>query len=531
VTAPRPVIIGAGHNGLVAAFYLARAGLRPLVLEGRDRVGGAAATHEMHPGFRVPSLAHAAGPLRPDIEADMDLPRRGVRFLCPPVTSFTPMDDGPAIVLEREPWGSARNLTAISEHDASRYHEFEATIGRLATALAAVMREPPVMLDAKPSELWRALRTLRPLRSLGKADGHRLARWLAMPVADLVEEWFETDALRATIAVRGLFGLSLGPRSGGTAANLLIDAARQPASVGAPCFVRGGPGALAAAMADAATEAGAEIRLHSEVTRIEATDAGVSAVVLANGDTIPATLVVSNADPVRTFTTLVDPVLLGPDFVHRLKQYRTAGVVAKVNLALDRLPEFRATPLPEGMSREQALAGRILIAPGIDYVEQGFDASKYGVWSPRPWLECTIPSLLDDTLAPAGRHVMSIYAQYAPYSLRSGDWSDERAAFEKAVLSVLEAHAPGIASLIVRAETWTPVDMEREFSLTGGHPHHGDMALDQLYMMRPVAGWAEHRTPIEGLFLCGAGTHPGGGLTGANGAGAARAVLAGARIT
>jgi phytoene dehydrogenase-like protein len=520
----RPVVIGAGHNGLVAAFYLARAGLRPLVLERRERVGGAAATHEMHPGFRVPTLTHAAGPIRADIETDMALATRGVQVICPRVSSFTPLPDERAIVLARDGWNSARYLSPLSEHDAAAFHEFEASVGRIGGALATLMREPPLPVGLALVDGWRALQVLRPIHALGRTDGHRLLRWLAMPVADFVDEWFETAGLRATIATRGLFGVNLGPRSGGTTANLLIDAARQPATPGAACFIRGGPGVLAQAMADAAADAGAEIRVGAEVNRIEADESGVRGVVLANGETIGTALVLSNADPARTFLRLVDPMVLGPDFVSRVQHYRIAGVVAKVNLALDRLPDFRATrSLPDGVLPSDALRARIVVAPDVDYLERAFDAVKYGFSSAQPWLECTIPTIGDASLAPPGKHVMSIYAQYVR-GARHGE-ENERDRVRDTILGTLEAYAPGLTAGVVAAESWTPDDMEREFALTGGHPHHGDMALDQLYSMRPIGGWSQYRTPVKGLYLCGAGTHPGGGLTGANGANAAAAVL------
>lgn len=521
----RPVIVGAGINGLVAAFYLARAGLRPLVLERSDRVGGMAATHEMHPGFRVPTFAHATGPVRPDIASDLGLASRGVEVICPAVTTFSPLEDGRAIVLARDAWISARNLTGLSERDAAHYPEYESAIRRIAVALASIMREPPLPLEAGASDLWRVLGTLRPLRALGREDGHRLARWLPMPVADLTEEWFDTEGLRAVVATRGLFGVSLGPRSAGTAAVLLVDAARQPATPGAPCFVRGGPGVLMAATADAARAAGAEIRLSAEVVRVDASEAGVRAVVLASGEEIAADLVLSSADPVQTFLRFVDPAVLGPRFVARIRSYRTSGTLMKVNLALDRLPAFRAaSALPAGLDAAQALAGRIVIAPSIDYLERAFDASKYGAASPRPWLECVIPTLSDDSLAPAGRHVLSIYAHYAPYALREGTWEQERDRMQARVIDVLEEHAPGLRETIVAAESWSPADIERELAVSGGHPCHGDMALDQLYFTRPVAGVSGWATPVPGLYLCGAGTHPGGGLTGASGAAAAHAV-------
>jgi phytoene dehydrogenase-like protein len=377
------------------------------------------------------------------------------------------------------------------------------------------MREPPLPLGLALADGWRALRTLRPIHSLGRTDGHRLLRWIAMPVADFVEEWFETDGLRATIATRGLFGVNLGPRSGGTTANLLIEAARQPATPAAACFIRGGPGALA----------DAEIRVGAEVAAIDADESGVRAVVLAGGERIETTLVLSNADPARTFLQLVDPAVLGPDFVSRVQHYRIAGVVAKVNLALDRLPDFLATrSLPGGVPGSDAMGGRILIAPGVDYLERAFDAAKYGMVSDEPWLECTIPTLGDASFAPPGKHVMSIYAQYVPRTPKH-DRETGPDHVRNTILSTLERYAPGLTASVIAAETWTPADMEREFALTGGHPHHGDMALDQLYSMRPIGGWSQYRTPVDGLYLCGAGTHPGGGLTGANGATAAAVVL------
>ena len=525
-TIPRPVIIGAGHNGLVAAFYLARAGLRPLVLERSGMAGGAARTHEIRAGFRVPALAHAMGPLSPEVEADMDLAAHGLELICPAVASFTPGDDGYPVVMARDPWNSAKYLAAISEHDAARLPDFEATVSRLARAVAAVQREPPLPIDAGAMDLLRAFRTVRPLRSLPAADAYRLARYLPMPVADVADEWFEHETIRAVVAARGLWGAMAGPRSGGTAAMLLIDAARQPAAPHAPCFVRGGPGALADAMARAAAAAGAEIRLPAEVSSIEISPAGATSVVLTDGEEIAASLVLSNADPVRTLLGFVDPVVLGPETLTRLRNYRINGSLAKINVALDALPDFTAAGrLPAGLSPAEALAGRILITPHVDYLERAFDDGKYGRPSARPWLECTIPTLTDPAIAPPGKHVMSIYARYAPYALREGGWSDARGTFVDSVVDVVDAYAPGFPSRILDLELLAPPDMEERFALTGGHPHHGEMALDQLYFMRPLPGWSGYRTPIAGLYLCGAGTHPGGGLTGANGAAAARTVL------
>jgi phytoene dehydrogenase-like protein len=279
-------------------------------------------------------------------------------------------------------------------------------------------------------------------------------------------------------------------------------------------------------MAAAAAQAGAEIRLDADVSGLEVNDRGVQAVVLRDGEVLPASVVISNADPKRTLLGLVDPARLDPSVRLRVRNYRAQGTVAKVNLALGGLPTFRAAAsLEDGLTPGQALAGRVLIAPGLDYLERAFDASKYGSWSEQPYLECTIPTLTDPGLAPTGRHVMSVYMQYAPYTLRGADWTAARGGLQRAVIETLASHAPDLPGLVLAAETITPLDLERDHGFTGGHIHHGEMALDQLFVMRPLLGWAQHRTPIAGLYLCGAGTHPGGGITGANGANAARVVL------
>jgi phytoene dehydrogenase-like protein len=522
----RPVVIGGGHNGLVTAFYLARAGMRPLVLERRDQVGGAAVTGEILPGFRVPTLAHAFGPLRPDVVADLDLARRGLEVIEPLVTSASPTGDGRALVLARDAARTARLLAKWSRHDAGRFPLFQQAIVQGASLLAELGRDvPPSIDEPAPGEIWRLLKTGRRFRALGRADGYRLLRMAPMPVADLAEDWFESDLLRAAVATRGIFGTNLGPRSAGTVATLLVDAALNPTSPGAPCFVRGGMGRLTECMAAAAAEAGAEIRTGADVTRIEVDDSGTRGVVLATGEQIPADVVVSNADPKHTLLGLVDPLWLDPEFLLRLRNLRARGTVAKVNLALAGLPSFVATRHLSDFAPVEALAGRILIAPDIDYLEQAFDASKYGEVSPRPFLECVVPTLTDPSLAPEGRHVMSVYVQYAPYVLRGGSWAGARDTLQRTVIDTLAAYAPDLPSLVLAAETITPADLERDYGLTGGHIHHGEMALDQLYVMRPLLGWAQHRTPIKGLYLCGAGTHPGGGLSGSSGANAARVVM------
>jgi phytoene dehydrogenase-like protein len=523
----RPVVIGAGHNGLIAAFYLAKAGYRPIVLERREQVGGAVVTSEIHPGFHVPTLAHAVGPLRPDVTADLGLVRRGVEVIAPAFTSFSPREDGRALLLARDPMHTARHLARFSSRDAATFPAFHRAVAQGASLLADLGREIPPSLDRPgASELWHLLKTGRRFRGLGRKDAYRLLRMAPMPVADLTEDWFDTDILRAAMATRGVLGTNLGPRSAGTVATLLLDAARDPDAPGAPSFVRGGMGRLTGALAAAAAEAGAEIRTGVDVVRIEVDDTGVRGVVLSSGEQIATGLVVSNADPKRTLLGLVDPVRLEPGFLLRVRNIRARGTLAKVNLALAGLPAFTAArDLPQDVRAAEALAGRILIAPGIDYLEQAFDVSKYGGMPVRPFLECVIPTLADATLAPEGRHVMSIYVQYAPFDLRGSDWNAARDSLQQTVLDTLAGHAPGLPSLVLAAQTITPADLEATYSLTGGHIHHGELALDQLYVMRPLLGWAQHRTPIAGLYLCGAGTHPGGGISGANGANAARVVI------
>jgi phytoene dehydrogenase-like protein len=519
----RPVIIGGGHNGLVAAAFLARAGRKPIVLERRDEVGGAAVTHELAPGFRVPALAHAAA-LRADVISQLDLEKQGLHFTRPAVSVFAPAGDR-ALVLWREVLPSVQSLAHWSAADAARWPEFSETALAIAGAFGGLLRQVPPSLDEPgPGELWDLMSTGRAIRGLGRSRLYQLLRWGPMPIADLAAEWLESPVACAVICGRGIFGAAAGPRSAGTAASWLLQVAHEAHPAGAPTFITGGPGSLAGAIAAAATGAGAEIRRNAEVAQIDVDDSGVRGVTLATGEQIRTGIVISNADPKRTLLGLVDPVRLPPSFRHKIQHYRTRGALAKVNLALARLPKFRGAAAYEQPS-DTLLAGRIHIGPDPDYLERAFDRWKYGEVSTEPWLEVTIPSLTDPTLAPAGQHVMSIYAQWAPYTLRGQTWDQAREAFADAIVKTIAAHAPDLPSLIVAREILTPVDLEERYGLTGGHIFHGEHALDQLYAMRPVLGWAQHRTPIAGLYLCGAGTHPGGGLTGAPGAHAARIVL------
>jgi phytoene dehydrogenase-like protein len=514
------VIIGGGHNGLVTAFYLAKAGFKPLVLERRTQTGGAAITDEFSPGFRCSTLAHTAGPLLPEIERDMQLARHGLKLVKPEigVTALSP--DGRALMLYNDTPRAAQEIGKFSTKDAMSYPAFQQALEKIGRVIGDALKlAPPNIDDPSRADLWAMLQTGRALRKLGKKDMYRLLRWGPMAVADLVAEFFETELLRAVVAARGIFGTALGPWSAGSSLVLLIRAAGDSHPAGAASFAVGGIGAITQAMTAAAKEAGAEIRTGAEVKEVRVKDGAASGVILASGEEISAKAVISNADPRRTLLKLVDPTHLSPDFVMKLQNIRMPGTVAKVNLALSALPKFTA------ISDDAALRGRIHIGPEIDYLERAFDASKYGTFSDHPYLEVTIPSLSDPSLAPAGKHVMSVYMQYAPFKLKNTDWESQRANLGETVVKTLAEYAPNLPALVEDGQIITPKDLEETYGLTGGHIFHGELALDQFFTMRPLLDWARYNTPIANLYLCGSGTHPGAGLTGGSGANAAREIL------
>jgi phytoene dehydrogenase-like protein len=526
------VILGAGHNGLVTAFYLAKAGHKPLVLERRSVVGGAAITDEFVPGFKVSTLAHAAGPLLPEIVREMQLERHGLAMIEPAVRLFALSPDGRGLLLHSNTGDSVQQISRFSKKDSVKYVEFQEALARYGGLLRQLTMLTPPDID-KPSadDLWKYLKLGRNLRNFGKKDMMRIIRWGPMAAADLASEFFETELLRAAIAARGISGAALGPWSAGSTALLLLRAAADPHPAGSAAFPRGGMGALTQAMAEAAREAGAEIRTSAEVQSISVKNGATAGVVLASGEEIAAKLVISNADPRRTFLKLIDPVHLAPSFVVKMRNFRANGTVAKVNLALDALPSFTALQnfsTAQALSMNDgtaALSGRIHIGPDIDYLERAFDASKYGEFSRRPYLDVMIPSILDPSVAPQGKHVMSIYAQFAPYRLKQGDWNSQREALGDAVVETLAEYAPDLRDKIIDGQVVTPADLEDTYGLTGGHPYHGELSLDQLFITRPLIGMARYSAPIRGLYLCGSGTHPGNGLTGASGYNAAREIL------
>jgi phytoene dehydrogenase-like protein len=522
-------IIGAGHNGLVAACTLARAGHRVLVLERRASPGGCVITDELAPGFRGPVLSHVAGPLVRSVAKALSLERLGVTLTGPTGQLCALGPDGSVLLIEND--RTVRSIgRALPSRDAPRFTEFTDTVRKLGSLLAPLLTAAPPSIDApSTTELIALAATGRRFRALGRRDAFRLLQWAPMPVADLACDWFDDPLLRAVVAARGIFGRLAGPRSAGTTLELLTQTALSGAVVTNSRTLAGGPGTLTQALARVATDAGATIRTGAAVQEILIERGRVRGVRLETGETIDASIVASSADPKVTFLDLVDAAHLGPDVVEHIRHYRTNGVVAKVNLALSGLPRFRGLDVLSETHRHRALAGRIHIGPTLDYLEQAFDHAKYGETSPRPYLDIAIPTLVDASLAPSDHHVMSIVVQFAPRHLRNRSWSEARERLEEVVLETLDDHAPGVGALVVARQVLTPEDLERTYGLSGGHIFHGEHAPDQMFFMRPVYGWANYRTPVSGLYLCGAGTHPGGGVHGACGSIAAETILADSR--
>ena len=518
------VVIGGGHNGLVAAAYLGKAGLRTVVLERRMTVGGAAATSELAPGARVPTLAHTVGRLRPSVVRDLDLKRHGLSLVGPEVRAFAPGADGDAIVLWSDVARTAEGLRARSAADADAYASFDGLVRALSGFLGEIAgRTPPDIESPGLGDALAGLQLGRTFRGLGRDNGRTITRVLPMAIADFVAESFETDALQAAIAWRGVQYTSMGPWSAGTTAVLLTDSAgNDGGAAGQTVFARGGPGALVAALEGAVREAGVEIRTDAEVSAITSHDGRATGVVLAGGEEVTARAVVAGIDPKRLLTGLADPVAIGPSLLWRAGNIRTPGTVAKVNLVLSGLPVF-----PSAAGDPRLLRGRILIAPGIDAMERAHDAAKFGRYSDAPMMEATIPSLADPSLvegAAPGTQVMSVIVQATPYSLRDKSWDDARDAFGDLVVRTLDSYAPGLAGLVTARQVLTPPDLERDYGLTGGHPMHGEHGLDQFFLWRPLLGHARYRIGLDGLYLAGAGAHPGGGITGQNGQNAAREI-------
>jgi phytoene dehydrogenase-like protein len=521
------VLIGGGHNALITAFYLAKGGFKPTVLERREMLGGGAVTEEFHPGFRASTLAHTLGPLRGEVARDLQLEKFGLQIFRPDPRVFAPAPDGRGLLFYGDAAKTAGVISHLSAKDGARYVEFVESLAKIAGVFEHIASiTPPGIEKPSPEDFWNLLKTGLNVRGLGKNGIFDLLRWGPMAVADFVSEFFDTELLRAAIAARGVFGANLGPWSAGSTTVLLLRAAADPHPVGSAAFARGGLGEFSRALGEATKAAGAEIRTNAEVAQIQTKNGAVSGVALANGEEIACEAVVSGVDPKRTFFRLLDPTGLDPVFALRIKNLRARGNVAKVHLALGDLPSFPSLASaagPDGF--HEALAGRIHIGHELDYLEKAFDASKYGEISTAPFLDVTIPTVLDPSLAPAGKHVLSAYFQFAPYKLKEGNWSERRGELANTVIKTLSAYSPNLANLVEAAHVITPVDLEETYGFTGGHIFHGELALDQIFTMRPVLDWARYQTPVRGLFLCSNGTHPGNGLTGASGANAAKEII------
>jgi len=508
------VIIGGGHNGLISAAYLARAGLKTLVLEKRHVLGGAAATEEIVPGFRFSTFSYVVSLLRPEIIRELDLPRHGLDIL-PLDGTFTPLD-GDYLWRVNDHGRTMRELRRWSASDAEAYEEY----GRLMVEMAKFIK--PILGIVPPDLTGRDPREFLPLAGLARSFGRLPERQQAvfiqlmtMSAADFLDQWFETDPLKATMSASGIIGTYLGVRSPGTAYVLLhhymgeIDGAFR--AWGIP---KGGTGGISLAIASAARSLGATIRTEAPVVRILTRDGRATGVVLESGEEIAAGAVLASTDVKRTFIDLLEPGTLDPAFEAEVRRFKFRGSSGKVNLAVDRLPDFTCLP-GEG----EHLRGAISFSPSLDYMERAYDDAKYGRFSARPYVDMIIPTLVDPTMAPPGKHVISCFVQYAPYRLDPslGTWDDQREAFGEAVIDTIAERAPNIREVIVGRQVHTPLDMERIIGLTEGNIFQGELTLEQLFFSRPVPGYARFRTPIRDLWLCGSSTHPGGGIMGANG--------------
>lgn len=516
------IVIGAGHNGLVTAAYLAKAGKKILVVERRPVVGGIAATEEIFSGFKYSSCAHLAGSFSTQVIEDLELKRHGLELLPLNPLLFAPALDGNSLTITRDMGGAAEQIGRHSKADAGKFSSFCSRLKALSGFLATIYGLP-LPSKAEPGSFNPAalVKVGWKFHRLGKKEMYEFLRVLPMSAADLVNEWFENELLKAALAGGGMLGSFVGPRQQGTAFNLLHhQLGESNGALRTAGFVRGGIGNLSQALARAAQQFGVEIRTNAEITKVVTKNRAATGVVLQNGEEINASSVISNADVKRTFLKLVEPTYLDPHFLLQVGNIRSRGTVAKINLALDTLPTFK-----NSNHQAAALGGIIHIGPSLDYLERAADDAKYGRSSEQPFLEITLPSIADSSIAPTGKHVMSVWMQSAPYNLRERNWHDQRDALGDAVMAVIEDYAPGFKNSVLHRQVLTPLDLEESYSLTGGHLYHSEMALDQIFFLRPVPGWSRYHTPIDNFFLCGSGTHPGGGITGLPGYYAAKTII------
>jgi len=515
------IVIGGGHNGLVNAAYLAKAGKKVVVLERRHVLGGAAVTEEIFPDFFFSECSYVVSLLRPEIIRELDLPRHGLEIL-PLDGTFTPMPHGDHLWRVNDHAKTIREIRRHSRVDAEAYEEFSKMMVPMCRFVKPILSMiPPDPTTLNPRDLKQLHFLLQRFRELSSDERYTLVQLMTMSAADFLDQWFETDALKATMSASGIIGTFLGIRSPGTAYVLLhhymgeIDGAFR--SWG---FSRGGTGAISNAIASAARELGAEIRTKAPVEKILTRNGRACGVALQSGEELSADVVSSSVDPHLTFEKFLEPSELPADFLESVRHYKFRGSSGKVNLALDALPNFKCLPGPGAHLR-----GAISISPGMDYMERAYDDAKYGHYSRRPYIDMVIPSLTDPSVAPPGKHVLSCFVQYAPYKLASGTWDEHRDAFGNNVIETIAEYAPNIKDIIIGKQVLTPLDLEREFGLTQGNIFQGELSLEQLFFLRPVAGWAYYRTPVDSLYMCGSATHPGGGIMGANGRLASQVIL------
>jgi phytoene dehydrogenase-like protein len=515
------IVIGGGHNGLVNAAYLAKAGKKVLVLERRHVLGGAAVTEEIIPGFLFSECSYVVSLLRPEIIRELDLPRHGLEIL-PLDGTFSPMPDGNHLWRMNDHAKSIREIRRHSRVDAEAYDEFSKMMTPMCRFVKPMLSMvPPDPTTLNPRDLKQLHFLMQRFRELSSDERYTLIQLMTMSSADFLDQWFETDVLKATMSASGIIGTFLGIRSPGTAYVLLhhymgeIDGAFR--SWG---FSRGGTGAISNAIAAAAREAGVEIRTKAPVGKIVVKEGRAAGVVLQSGEEISANVISSSVDPHLTFEKFLERSELPADFLEGVRRYKFRGSSGKVNIALDALPEFKSLP-GDGAH----LRGAISISPSMEYMERAYDDAKYGHYSRRPYIDMVIPSLTDPSVAPPGKHVLSCFVQYAPYKLAEGTWDDQREAFGDNVIDTISEYAPNIKEIIVGRQILTPLDLEREFGLTQGNIFQGELSLEQLFFLRPVAGWAYYRTPVDNLYMCGSATHPGGGIMGANGRIASQVIL------